>query len=458
MQLRPATFFLAVVAAVAVLTLSLYQLAQSQTLFEKLVMPGELIEGHAKLEATCDSCHVAFEKGSQPALCLKCHEDVAIDFAKKLGFHGRAPEVKDQPCKTCHTDHVGRDAKIAVLDRETFKHELTDFLLKGKHASVKCESCHLPDVKFRKAPSACIDCHRKDDKHKGNLGTKCETCHDASGWTRVARFDHSKTAFPLAGAHTKVKCAACHAGEKYKGVPTDCAGCHKKDDVHKGRLGADCAQCHSVTRWSGAKFDHDRRTKFPLRGQHAKITCAQCHGEGAARKVKSACVACHKKDDAHAGQLGPRCENCHRETSWKSGVTFDHAKTRFPLRGLHVDVACKACHKSTAYKEAPIDCAGCHADPLHEGRLGAQCEQCHSTKGWPFFKFDHDVATAFPLKGAHSRIQCHDCHSAPQPASLVLPTDCYACHAADDVHRGEFGRRCERCHTPKSFKDVRQLQ
>ncbi len=433
-------------------------LAFGQTIFEKLVMPGELIEGHAKLEATCDSCHAPFEKGSQPALCLKCHVEVNADIDGSLGFHGRSPEVEGKPCKICHTDHIGRDAKIAVLDREGFQHELTDYLLKGRHATVKCEACHLPGVKFRKAPSICIECHRKDDVHKGGLGAQCEACHNESDWKKNIRFDHSKTAFPLVGKHIRVKCDACHAKQKYKGVPTTCIGCHRKDDVHEGRLGEDCAQCHTPVEWKQAKFDHDRQTRFPLRGAHGKLECAACHGKGAAKKVKSECVACHKKDDVHKGELGPRCETCHKETSWKSAATFDHGKTRFPLRGLHAGVPCEACHKTASFKGAPLDCASCHADRVHKGRLGSRCEACHSAKGWPFFKFDHDTATSYPLTGAHRETGCHDCHTDTNPASLKLPTTCFACHSADDVHQGGFGRRCERCHTTRSFRETSNLQ
>ncbi|MEZ5925029.1 MAG: cytochrome C [Hyphomicrobiaceae bacterium] len=440
------------------LALALVGVAQGQTLFEKLVMPGELVQGHADLESKCESCHLPFEKGSQPELCLKCHRDVAADIDGGSGFHGLSTEVGGKPCKACHTDHIGREAKIVVLDTKNFDHELTDFLLKGKHKAVACEKCHKPAIKFRKASSVCNDCHQKDDVHKGGLGPKCESCHNEAGWKTNIRFDHSKTKFPLEGGHRKVACAACHANQKYKGVPTACIGCHQKNDVHKGRLGKDCGQCHSVARWQEAKFDHDRQTKFPLRGAHSKVACSGCHGKGAAKKVESACIACHKTDDAHKGQLGPRCETCHNETSWRSKATFDHNKTRFPLRGLHVGVGCRACHKSASFKNTPLVCAACHEDRVHQGRLGTRCEQCHGTKGWPFFKFDHDRQTSFRLTGAHRQTPCHACHKQKNPDSLKLPVACIACHAADDVHRGSYGRRCERCHSTKTFRDVRISQ
>ena len=40
-----------------------------------LIMPGEVVAGHAEYEADCDSCHEAFDRNKQRALCLDCHED-----------------------------------------------------------------------------------------------------------------------------------------------------------------------------------------------------------------------------------------------------------------------------------------------------------------------------------------------------------------------------------------------
>lgn len=501
------------------------QTAHSQTLFEQLVMPGELTEAHKHLEKTCNSCHAAFSKDLQPGLCLDCHKDIAKDIKGSIGFHGRSEEVGGKPCKACHTDHAGRTAAIVVLDQKTFPHDLTDFVLKGKHQKIACKDCHAAKAKFRDAPSDCIACHRKDDKHKGGLGAKCESCHVETDWKTVASFDHSKTRFPLHGAHQKTTCQQCHAGEKYRGVPMTCIGCHQKQDVHKGSLGKKCESCHNETDWKKAtSFDHSK-TRFPLNGAHQKTTCQKCHGggkyrgvpvtcigchqkqdvhegslgkkcgschnesdwkrvdsfdhsktrfplEGAHRKTKCeschkegvgkkldiACVACHQKEDVHKGALGKRCESCHNAKSWKDAVAFDHSKTRFPLRGLHVDVGCKECHKSASYKDAPTDCAACHVDRIHKGRLGPRCEQCHSAKGWPFFHFDHDADTQFALTGAHRKVGCHECHKAPVAKVPKLPTTCVACHAADDVHRGSFGNRCEKCHSTKSFKVTNGLQ
>jgi hypothetical protein len=35
---------------------------------------------------------------------------------------------------------------------------------------------------------------------------------------------------------------------------------------------------------------------------------------------------------------------------------------------------------------------------------------------------------------------------------------CADCHLSDDVHDGEFGPDCGRCHSDSSFQEVRSLQ
>src|SRR5579863_10440845 len=78
------------------------------------------------------------------------------------------------------------------------------------------------------------------------------------------------------------------------------------------------------------------------------------------------------------------CENCHTNTSWKPirGVPeFDHNRTSYPLRGMHVRVDCTQCHTSLVFTKASTRCADCHAD-LHRGQFGSNCDQCHTVKGW----------------------------------------------------------------------------
>ncbi|HEY2527856.1 MAG TPA: cytochrome c3 family protein [Xanthobacteraceae bacterium] len=432
--------------------------ARAQNLYERLVSPGPVIKGHAKLEKDCGQCHEPFSRTSQTRLCLACHDhkDIAADRLSHTRFHGREPDAAKLECTQCHTDHKGRDVDIVLLDPQTFNHAFTNFELRGAHRIVPCAGCHAPNVKFRDAPGRCYDCHKADDPHKGRLGQSCGDCHGEDTWDRQKPYDHDKTKFPLRGAHRNVACDTCHVGERYKGIGTGCADCHKIQDVHVGRYGPKCQNCHDQNKWKTITFNHDRDTKYPLRGAHVKVKCDTCHtGDDIYHEnLGTTCIACHRKDDRHAGQEGTRCEQCHNEDNWRQVASFDHDLTRFPLIGQHAIVACEECHLSLRYKDASLDCASCHQDDHHEGRLTPNCALCHNPNGWALWRFDHDKQTKYPLTGKHRGLDCQACHVAKHLTKITLATNCYSCHQKDDVHHGALGTNCERCHVTSSFDDV----
>ena len=416
---------------------------------ESVLAPGPVIQGHAKAESECRNCHMPFKRAAQDGLCLDCHKEVGMDMRAHTGFHGR---LKPQPCRACHTDHRGREAKIAPLDERAFDHTQTDFALRGAHAApeLECRGCHVTGKKFREAPGRCIDCHAKRDVHKGRLGKACGDCHGEANW-KETRFDHGKTRFPLRGAHAPLKCASCHQAERFKDTPSACVACHRKDDAHKGALGAACGDCHTERDWKQTRFDHGK-ARFALRGAHVQVKCASCHKNDRFRETPSTCVACHRKDDAHKGTLGTSCGDCHTERDWKQ-TRFDHGKTRFPLRGAHAPLKCASCHKSVVLKETPSTCVSCHRkDDRHKGALGESCGNCHTERNWKESKFDH-AKTAFPLLDSHARVKCEACHRDPEYRRT--PKDCLGCHKKDDLHQGQLGTKCESCHDAATWKKAR---
>jgi hypothetical protein len=116
-------------------------------------------------------------------------------------------------------------------------------------------------------------------------------------------------------------------------------------------------------------------------------------------------------------------------------------------------VPCEECHQSSTYKNAPQACEKCHKDE-HQGRLGSKCASCHNPNGWARWRFDHTTQAKYPLTGGHAKVACEVCHTPKNPANLKLPTDCYNCHLKDDVHRGSFGRPCEKCHVTTSWQKL----
>jgi hypothetical protein len=416
--------------------------------FLKGVMPGQVSRLHEKFEGKCLDCHSLFQNEFFDK-CLSCHKQVKEDVDQKQGYHGR---IDASRCETCHTDHKGRAYGMIEFDPERFDHDQTDFKLKGKHKRVKCSDCHLKP-KFHETPQDCYSCHKKDDKHKGVLGKKCGQCHTDKVWKEIL-FDHDKTRFKLTGKHVKVDCLKCHTTPELRATPRDCYGCHKKDDKHEGKLGNGCDRCHSDEDWKAVSFDHST-TRYPLLGKHAAVSCIKCHDQER-WKIPTICASCHRKDDKHKGLLGRVCEKCHTEFSWRRDISrFDHQKTKFPLLDKHVKVLCEECHKTLLFKDTSTVCYDCHKkDDYHKGRFGEKCEACHTEKHWQWIPFNH-IETGYPLIKKHSGVKCEKCHVKPLYIEKTSRL-CVSCHKKDDVHKGELGTRCERCHTEAGWKRIKK--
>ena len=360
---------------------------------------------------------------------------------------------------------------------------------------MKCAACHTPGriaPAARKAilmkdlrrtylglGTACAACH--EDKHNGQVGEKCERCHTvantAAKWKDVTRFDHSTAKYKLAGAHAKVECAKCHgtlpspnAASKvvrYTGIPfAQCADCHK--DPHRGSFAAACNSCHNDSVWKPAKntltaFDHSK-TKFPLLGKHAPVTCDKCHktSDFKAPVAHEQCKACHK--DIHGGQFAARadagdCASCHTADGWKPSTytVVSHAKSPYPLLGKHAAVTCAKCHPpagaATRYKVRYQECIDCHRD-IHAGQFADapnqnRCEACHTVDRFQPAKFTlaRHNQTRFPLEGGHLAIACGDCHQKrPELHDAVAykfaDLSCTGCHL--DPHQPQVRRTDDR--------------
>lgn len=436
----------------AVLAVGLVPSTGTAFTLKTLVMPGKVIQAHAQIEEHCERCHETTATKKQSHLCFACHEAVRDDVAGARGFHGHTPEGEKTACYECHKEHAGRDAKIAPLEAKTFSHARTDFPLTGAHGKAACGACHAPGTAYREAPTQCSSCHAKDDRHAGALGANCSGCHAQTAWRDVT-FDHETTHFALSDAHAAAPCAGCHQNGRFAGTPSDCASCHRAQDVHKGRNGAQCGGCHAATAWR-VKFDHAAKTGFTLQGRHQTLTCEGCHVKDLATALPNTCVGCHRSDDPHAGKLGTDCKGCHTSTQWR-GTSFDHAAiANFPLVGAHAALQCTSCHANGLTVRLGRDCTSCHssADP-HKGQLGPRCDTCHAQTAWTKeVRFDHDLAS-FPLLGAHATLACAECHATR--AFHDAGSTCADCHAKQDLHAGRFGAQCGTCHHPTDWHAAR---
>jgi hypothetical protein len=399
----------------------------------------------------CVECHKAGTNYKDaPRACVGCHKKDDDGAKGHKGLYG-------EKCESCHGVYLWKTVK--------FNHDTdTKYLLRGKHATTACTTCHTGNVYRVKLSPDCNACHAKDDKHKGSLGKDCVSCHNERSWKEPAKkFDHNLSSFPLLGKHGSVECKECHKSPMFKEASKDCVACHRKDDKHNATLGEKCGDCHGERDWktTSGRFSHDK-TKFALRNAHAlpTVKCVACHKDlTSMRKTSLECVSCHKKDDKHEGQEGLACQQCHDDRSWKV-EKFDHRLTRFPLTGRHVPATCQSCHQSARYKDAPRDCLGCHVkEDKHKQTFGALCESCHNTRAWALWDFNHDKKTKYRLDGKHLKVGCESCHKQVAPkgkAAAPLGSDCVTCHRIDDLHNGEFGARCDQCHATESWKKIQR--
>jgi hypothetical protein len=420
-------------------------------------VPIEGVRSHAELEARCDACHASPLTGVRMAdRCLACHTGVRQEFSTGGGLHGRYASADD--CRTCHTDHGGATATLTLADPGDFPHERTGYSLRAHPLTADggqlgCVDCH-PDTPTSFRPPECLACHEARDpaymgEHVETFGTACLNCHDGID-SYGTDFDHAT--YPLTGGHAGAPCRACHHVATTLGAlraaATECVACHAADDIHDGRLGATCGTCHTPATWADASIDHDR-TRFPLVGEHVGVLCGSCHINRQWTGIGLTCRSCHAEDDPHVGQFGGDCVRCHAATGWED-VTFDHATTRFALKGGHATPACAACHPGGRFVGTPTSCIGCHAgDDRHRGAFGKDCAACHRTTTWKDSTFDH-ARTSFPLTGAHRRVTCQRCHAGGKFEGTR--TACSACHARPASHGTVLRGGCGSCHSTRAWK------
>jgi nitrate/TMAO reductase-like tetraheme cytochrome c subunit len=277
----------------------------------------------AHAAAPCRACHESLEFASAPTACAACHEDV---HRGELGVD----------CARCHTSRSFID-RVGMVRA----HRLTRFPLQGAHASVECEGCHPAEpsghMRFTGTDVACVACHLAEYQATTNpahaaagFSMECRTCHTMIAW-QPARFDHAGTGFPLTGAHKTVPCAQCHVGGAWTGLDPACVSCHRKDydattDPSHTTLAfpTTCADCHTTTTWSGAKFIQHDTLYFPIySGRHLGTwtSCYQCHNVSGDYTAFT-CLDCHPHDDQagtdshHVGiagyqYLSSACYSCH---------------------------------------------------------------------------------------------------------------------------------------------------
>jgi hypothetical protein len=180
---------------------------------------------------------------------------------------------------------------------------------------------------------------------------------------------------------------------------------------------------------------------FGATGAHAQISPGTLSKAHESLSGSTQCNTCHQ-----FGTSSPtfKCLECHKEIS-------DRLTAH---KGYHAQLGMKNPNGK--------DCVRCHLE--HNGEDFALIH-------WdpPQKQFDHRLA-GYPLVEKHAAVSCDKCHTPAHmvpalralvkkknlPASFMgLSQDCASCH--EDVHKGQLGADCQRCHNITDWKQAKQF-
>ena len=223
---------------------------------KQFVSPGPLSSSHAYLADRCESCHTT-NVGVMVAKCTACHaNDERLLGRQPTAFHANIGE-----CSTCHIEHQGTNIRPVVMDH----------------------------VALAKVGARTLAQASQTDEASATTLKSLQT------WLRVRIPDQ------------------LDAGSTREAL--NCAGCHSTKDRHVGLFGTDCAQCHTMTKWTIVGFQHP---------SPRSTECAQCHQAPPSHYMMHFDMISKKiagQEDARvSGCCGAvqvnQCYRCHQTTSW----------------------------------------------------------------------------------------------------------------------------------------------
>ena len=413
----------------------------------------------------CAGCHPSLKFSGTTTRCADCHQDL---HRGELGTQ----------CDRCHSPSTW------LVSDMVRKHSTTRFALVGAHATALCQSCHPNQQKhsYVGIRTDCYACHATDyqnarspDHGAAGFSTDCSQCHKVNDVRFGGGFDHSRSSFPLTGAHRAVPCTHCHKTPVFAGTPSVCYTCHQQvfqnavNPRHVPGFSIQCVTCHTTAAWRPASFIH-ANTRFALVGAHIAVSCNSCHKNGVYTGTPMTCgdAACHltayntTTNPAHLSSGFPlTCGTCHSMNGWKP-ASFDHTTARFRLTGAHLAVSCNSCHKNGVYTGTPMTCgdAACHlttynntTKPIHASSgFSPTCESCHTTTAWLPSTFNHTPLFPISAGSRHSPGRwsvCADCHTVSTDYKVFSCIDCHQ-HSPQTKVDGQHVGRANYSYTSKA--------
>jgi predicted CXXCH cytochrome family protein len=235
--------------------------------------------------------------------------------------------------------------------------------------------------------------------------------------------------------------------------------------AHAEFVGADtCASCHEEVVKKFASNPHTKMALMP--GNHAGITCENCHGAGSEHVAGGGDVTKIFNPLKHsAKEVDEKCQSCHANTH-PDFARSPHAKA---------NVSCISCHSihgtdvQPSLRVAALLGSTASSTTLSKEReylLKAPepvlCYSCHAEKNAQFnMPFHHKVN-----EGLVKCTDCHDVHGTFERNNIRSRNDsnqiCTKCHTDK---RGPFvyehtpikGEGCIGCHTPHGSQNARLL-
>ena len=378
---------LALVAAIALITLWPAEEVDNGTVTPPPANGGEAEFDHWAEEGTCSICHAPTPAHAEMEFnrCEDCHayptwdaqhpEDTDCAMCHKYDPPAVHPAITAS-CVTCHPN-VGEAWDFVHTGMETDCLEC--HTVPADHYGDDCARCHEPSVPWAEtqfphsASMNCLECH--DRPHVDYPGVSCAQCHSGLGVTWL--FTHPQFS----------SCLTCHAAERPAG--------HSQGD---------CVTCHKPPAWK------------PAAHPDASSDCSVCHKPPHRADYPVGCTSCHPLVGvAWKPALHVRPMNC----------TLCHASPADSAYTNHPDASCESCHDippkrwaDASHPTMAADCLTCHAKPA--GHPSLACTTCHS------------VPPATWQDGLHpgSGSDCEDCHTAPADTTYTAhpDTDCGSCH------------------------------